>query len=132
MNAVILITILLLIVFGLSLYFIYRHYEHLLKKEVKRAQKSERIKSLFIENISHSLRSPMNAIIGYCNMILGEKDENMQPAQVRELVTVLGPDPRDKKLGGHCCGPSFFEGINLGLVACSLGLRQHPGRGTLS
>ena len=47
MNAVILITILLLIVFGLSLYFIHRHYEHLLKKEVKRAQKSERIKSLF-------------------------------------------------------------------------------------
>ena len=87
MNAVILITILLLIVFGLSLYFIHRHYEHLLKKEVKRAQKSERIKSLFIENISHSLRSPMNAIIGYCNMILDEKDENMQPAQVRELVT---------------------------------------------
>ena len=87
MNAVILITILLLIVFGLSLYFIHRHYEHLLKKEVKRAQKSERIKSLFIENISHSLRSPMSAILGYCNMILGEKDENMQPAQVRELVT---------------------------------------------
>ena len=87
MNAVILITILLLIVFGLSLYFIHRHYDHLLKKEVKRAQKSERIKSLFIENISHSLRSPMNAILGYCNMILGEKDENMQPAQVRELVT---------------------------------------------
>ena len=87
MNAVILITILLLIGFGLSLYFIHRHYEHLLKKEVKRAQKSERIKSLFIENISHSLRSPMNAILGYCNMILGEKDENMQPAQVRELVT---------------------------------------------
>jgi len=87
MNAVILITILLLIGFGLSLYFIHRHYEHLLKKEVKRAQKSERIKSLFIENISHSLRSPMNAILGYCNMILDEKDENMQSAQVRELVT---------------------------------------------
>ena len=87
MNTFILFAVLLLIVFGVSLYFIQLHYKHLLKKEIKRAQKSERIKSMFIENVSHTLRAPIKAISGYCDMILEEKDEEMQPAQVRELVT---------------------------------------------
>jgi K+-sensing histidine kinase KdpD len=87
MNTFIIFAVLLLIVFGVSLYFIQLHYKHLLKKEVKRAQKSERIKSMFIENVSHALRAPIKAISGYCDMILEEKDEEMQPAQVRELVT---------------------------------------------
>jgi K+-sensing histidine kinase KdpD len=87
MNTFIIFAVLLLIVFGVSLYFIQLHYKHLLKKEVKRAQKSERIKSMFIENVSHTLRAPIKAISGYCDMILEEKDEEMQPAQVRELVT---------------------------------------------
>jgi signal transduction histidine kinase len=42
---------------------------------------------MFIENVSHTLRAPIKAISGYCDMILEEKDEEMQPAQVRELVT---------------------------------------------
>ena len=87
MNTFIIFAVLLLIVFGVSLYFIQLHYKHLLKKEVKRAQKSERIKSMFIENVSHTLRAPIKAISGYCDMILEEKDEEMQPAQVMELVT---------------------------------------------
>ena len=87
MNTFIIFAVLLLIVFGVSLYFIQLHYKHLLKKEVKRAQKSERIKSMFIENVSHTLRAPIKAISGYCDMILEEKDGEMQPAQVRELVT---------------------------------------------
>ena len=87
MNTFIIFAVLLLIVFGVSLYFIQLHYKHLLKKEVKRAQKSERIKSMFIENVSHTLRAPIKAISGYCDMILEEKDEEMQPAQVRERVT---------------------------------------------
>ena len=87
MNTFIIFAVLLLIVFGVSLYFIQLHYKHLLKKEIKRTQKSERIKSMFIENVSHTLRAPIKAISGYCDMILEEKDEEMQPAQVRELVT---------------------------------------------
>ena len=74
MNTFIIFAVLLLIVFGVSLYFIQLHYKHLLK-------------SMFIENVSHTLRAPIKAISGYCDMILEEKDEEMQPAQVRELVT---------------------------------------------
>jgi len=83
----ILIVVLLLIAFGIRMFFVHRHYTKLLDVAVNRAQKSEQIKSVFIDNISRTLRTPLNAIDGYCNKILEEKGENMQPAQTRELVT---------------------------------------------
>ena len=129
MNTFIIFAVLLLIVFGVSLYFIQLHYKHLLKKEVKRAQKSERIKSMFIENVSHTLRAPIKAISGYCDMILEEKDEEMQPAQVRELVTNMSSSTQQllefisqlydmTKLQGIT--PSFtFIGVNLSELMAS-------------
>lgn len=84
----------LLIAFGISIYFVRSHYLQLLKKEIRRAQKSEQLKSVFIDNISRSLRSPLNAILGYSNMILEENDETMQPAQVRELATNISSDTK--------------------------------------
>ena len=82
----ILIIVALIIAFGIRLFILRRHYEKKLDIAVKRAQKSEQIKSAFIENISRTLRTPLNAIDDYCNKILEEKSENMQPAQTRELV----------------------------------------------
>ena len=67
------IILVLLIGFGIAFYFIYRHYEKLMKKEIKRAQKSEQLKSVFIENICHTLHTPLNAILSYSNLILDEK-----------------------------------------------------------
>ena len=82
------IIILLLVGSGIGFYFLYRHYERLLKKEVKRAQKSEQLKSAFIDNASRTMRTPLNAILGYSNMILEEQDETMQPEQVKEMADV--------------------------------------------
>lgn len=87
MIVAILIIVFLLIAFGICLIIVRRRYEKLLDVANRRAQKSVQLKSVFIENISRTLRSPLNAIVGYCNMILDEKGEDMQPAQVREMVT---------------------------------------------
>lgn len=87
MNPLLLIIIVLIIAFGISFLIVRHHY---LKREnvaVMRAQKSEQLKSVFIENISRTLRLPLNAIADNCNTILEEGKENMQPAQVRKLVT---------------------------------------------
>ena len=89
MIAVVLIIIFLLIAFGICFLLIKRHYVKLLDVAVKRAQKSEQLKSVFIENISRTLRLPLNAISDHCNTILEGKDENMLPAQVREPVTEI-------------------------------------------
>ena len=87
MNAVTLfVIIILLIAFGICLILVRRHYTKLLDVANKRAQKSQQLKSVFIDNISRTLRSPLQVIEGFCNMILDEKDENMQPAQVRESM----------------------------------------------
>ena len=44
----------LLVGFGIAFYFMYRHYEYQLKREIKRAQKSELLKSVFLDNISRA------------------------------------------------------------------------------
>jgi K+-sensing histidine kinase KdpD len=93
MNVVFIIIIALLLAGGaIGFFFIHRRYERKLKKEVTRAQKSERLKSVFLENISRTLRTPLNAILGYTNMILEDEDGTMKPAQVKELATNIHQD----------------------------------------
>lgn len=88
MTIVFIIIIALLLAGGaIGFFFIHRRYERKLKKEVTRAQKSERLKSVFFENVSRTLRTPLNAILGYTNMILEDEDGTMKPAQVKELAT---------------------------------------------
>ena len=86
------VIILLLIGFGISFYFVYQHFKRRLKREIIRAQKSERLKTVFLDNTSHTLRTPLNAILGYSNLILEEKDEEMQPAQVKEMAAHIKND----------------------------------------
>ena len=95
MNVLILIIIGLLVAFGIGFFLVRRHYIRLLDVAVSRAQKSNQLKSVFIDNISRTLRSPLNAITGYCNMILEEKDENLQPAQVRKMVTDISESSKE-------------------------------------
>lgn len=95
MNAVFLTIILLLIAFGICFFLVRRHYVNLLDVAVKRAQKSEQLKSVFIENISRTLCSPLKAIIGSCNMILEEKDENVESALVKKVVTDISDNSKE-------------------------------------
>ena len=86
MNAVSLVIIILLIAFVICLILVRRHYTKLLDVANKRAQKSQQLKSVFIDNISRTLRSPLQVIEGFCNMILDEKNETMQQALVRDSI----------------------------------------------
>ncbi len=79
--------IFLLVCFGLLFFFLRRYYQQRLEREIFRAQKSDQLKSVFLDNASHTLRTPLNAILGYANLILEEKDENMNPAQVKEMAS---------------------------------------------
>ena len=76
----------LLIGFAVALFFIHRYYNQQLKREVNRAQKSERLKSVFLDNASQTLRAPLNAILGYSNMILEEKNDTMDAVQVKQMA----------------------------------------------
>jgi K+-sensing histidine kinase KdpD len=94
MELIILTICLLIVAFAIAYHFLHQHYIKLMRKEVKRAQKSEQLKYAFIDNVSHTLRAPLNAILGYSNMILEEKNENLQPAQVKEMASNISDNTK--------------------------------------
>lgn len=89
------VIILLLIGFGTVVYLVRSHYEQRLKKEVYTAQKSEQLKSVFLDNASHALRTPLNAILGYSNLILEEKDDAMDAIQVKQMAAHINKNSRE-------------------------------------
>jgi len=112
MTVAFLIAVLLLIALGVHFLIVRRRYERLLDVTLKRAQKSEKIKSVFIENISRALHKPLNAIDEKCNTILGEKGEKMQPAEIRELVSSISKTSKDMiDFADQLREMSKFEGV---------------------
>lgn len=59
----------LLVAFLLA--FIYFQYQRqkALRLEMERAQESERLMSIFLGNVSHALRTPLNSIIGFSDVL---------------------------------------------------------------
>ena len=125
MNAVIWIIALLLVVFSVFCYLVRYYYSRKLRKAVRRAQKSEQLKSAFIDNVSRSLRSPLNAILGYSNMIVEENDATMQPAQVKELARNISNDTQQLiDFVSQLIEMSKFEGITPSFTFIEVNLTE--------
>ena len=54
-------------------------------QEVKRAQRSEHMKTIFLGNVSHALRTPLNSIIGFSDM-LRNNDEHLSEDDRHEML----------------------------------------------
>jgi len=54
-----------------------------MEMEKIKAEESSRSKSIFLSNMSHDIRTPMNAIIGYVNMVQRDGDD---PKKVKEYI----------------------------------------------
>ena len=125
MNALVLFTIGLLVVVGVTIYFAHHHYVKGMHREMRRAQKSEQLKSVFIDNVSHTLRSPLSAILSYSNMILDEKDESMEPAQVKKLASSISNDAQQLlDFVGQLYEMSKFEGITPSFTFIEVNLSE--------
>lgn len=59
----------LVFVFLLLVIYQQSRYQRRLRREVERAQRSERMKTVFLGNVSHALRTPLNSIIGFSDML---------------------------------------------------------------
>lgn len=125
MSVSIWVIVLLLIAFGIGVFLIHRRYAKLLDVAVKRAQKSEQLKSVFIDNISRTLRAPLKAIAGFSNMMLEEKDENLQPAQVRQLVGSISDHSKELiDFVSQLHEMSKFEGITPSFTFIEVNLSE--------
>jgi signal transduction histidine kinase len=125
MIAAFLTIVILLVAFGICLLLVQRHYIKLLDTATKRAQKSEQLKSVFIENISRTLRLPLNTINGSCNTILEEKDDKMLPVQVRKEVTKISDQSKELiDFVAQLYEMSKFEGITPSFTFIEVNLTE--------
>ncbi len=57
-----------------------------LEAEKEIAENANKLKSLFISNISHDLRSPLNAILGFTNILLTDKSLNTKANHYIKII----------------------------------------------
>ena len=87
MDCKLIIVVALFVLLGVSFLIVRHFYVKKLRREIKRAQTSERIKSVFLANVSHALRTPLNAIIGFSDVILMDKQGDMNREEIKEVAT---------------------------------------------
>ena len=75
----------LLVAFLLLVMVLQLRHTRQLRSEMERAQRSERLKTVFLANVSHALRTPLNAIIGFSDM-LATMDLDMLSKEERQQM----------------------------------------------
>ena len=81
------IFILILVLFAICLFLVQHYYQVRLRNEIGRAQRSERIKTVFMANVSHALRTPLNAIITDSQKLLDTEETN--PKKLNAMMTTI-------------------------------------------
>ena len=79
--------ILVLVLFAICLFLVQHYYQVRLRNEIGRAQRSERIKTVFMANVSHALRTPLNAIITDSQKLLD--NEEYDPKKLKAMMTTI-------------------------------------------
>ena len=64
--------------------------EQRLEEAKKKAEEADRLKSAFLQNISHEVRTPMNAILGFSNMLIAEEVPKAERDKYLQLITKNG------------------------------------------
>ena len=81
------IFILILVLFAICLFLVQHYYHVRLRNEIGRAQRSERIKTVFMANVSHALRTPLNAIITDSQKLLDTEESD--PKKLKAMMATI-------------------------------------------
>ncbi|MBR1686913.1 MAG: transporter substrate-binding domain-containing protein [Prevotella sp.] len=80
--AIVLISLVIIVVIQ------YRHQKQL-RREMERAQLSERMKTVFLGNVSHALHTPLNAIIGFSDLLQSSGEGDISFSERQELLGII-------------------------------------------
>ncbi len=72
---------------GLLLYYFIKRHLIKLRTAEQKAKESDRLKTLFIQNISHEIRTPMNGIIGFSELLKNPDIDDEQRAKYINLLS---------------------------------------------
>jgi signal transduction histidine kinase len=59
-----------------------------LAEKDRQLKEANRLKSEFLARMSHDLRTPMNAIIGYARILLRKLHDSLEPRQYQNLENI--------------------------------------------
>ena len=75
------------------LFFLYIIYKLDEQKELKykkeKAEKAEKTKSLFFQNMNHEIRSPLNAIIGFNDLLCSDIENDISSKERAEIINMI-------------------------------------------
>ena len=99
-----------------------RRLEDDLRQASRQAHQASQAKTMFLANMSHAIRTPLNAVIGYTQILLADRTLAM-PAQLR-LQTILQAGQRLLRLINDVLDLSKIEAGGLQLHPATFDLRQ--------
>lgn len=74
------------IITAILLYLFLKKHLVKIRDAEKKAKESERLKTVFLQNISHEIRTPMNGIIGFAELLNNEGLTGKQKKQYLEII----------------------------------------------
>lgn len=60
-----------------------------LTREMLRAQRSEQLKNVFLGNVSHALRTPLNSIIGFSEVMMNAEDNSIPYSERKDMLRLI-------------------------------------------
>lgn len=60
-----------------------------LRKEMIRAQRSEQMKNVFLGNVSHALRTPLNSVIGFSDILIKAEEGALSFAEQKQMLGII-------------------------------------------
>lgn len=114
----------LLILMGIYMFNQYRLRKRL-KREKEKAERSEQMKSLFFQNMNHEIRSPLNAIIGFNEVLNSDAAKSLTESEKADFVSMIETNSNLLiKLVNDVLDLSNFEGGTYKLSPADVDIHQ--------
>jgi signal transduction histidine kinase/CheY-like chemotaxis protein len=69
-----------------------RHLENELIRAKEHAQENDRLKTAFLQNVSHEIRNPMNAIVGFSRLLVKHSNNKLKLEEFTEIIRQRAED----------------------------------------